>query len=59
MDALRQQLPQLSVTEFLELLHAIVAEIQSRIFFPPIGPIAHPMAMEFEESSESDQEPDI
>ena len=54
MDALRQQLPQLSVTELLELLQAIVAEIQSRIFVPPI---AHPM--EFEEPSKSDQEPHI
>lgn len=46
MDILRQQLPQLGVSELLELLQAIVSEIQSRIFIPPTAP-----PMEFQDSS--------
>ena len=38
MDILRQQLPQLGVSELLELLQAIVSEIQSRIFILPTAP---------------------
>ena len=47
MDILPQQLPQLSVSsDLLELLQAIVAEMQSRISIPPIAP-----PIEFEDSS--------
>ena len=41
-----QQLPQLSVSDLLHLIQAVIEEIQSRIFLPPT-----PAPVEFEDSS--------